>query len=67
MVRRLMPILAADLPVVLDIAPTIAHRWDHLARFDPDLRLGFTVCGIRFAWAEPRKGQRATRCKACWG
>jgi hypothetical protein len=50
--------------VVLDIAPMTAHRF---ARADADPRLGFTVCGIRFAWAEPRKGQRAARCRACWG
>ncbi|HEY4895221.1 MAG TPA: hypothetical protein VII01_03950 [Solirubrobacteraceae bacterium] len=62
-----MPILAAEMPVVLDIAPTISHRWTLFPWRDPDSRLGFTVCGIRFAWAEPRKGQRAARCKACWG
>jgi hypothetical protein len=51
--------------VVLDIDPTTAHRSVGWALADP--RLGWTVCGIRFAWAEPRKGQRAARCRACWG
>ncbi len=50
--------------IVLDVDPTTAHRF---ARPDADPRLGFTVCGIRFAWAEPRKGLRAARCRACWG
>jgi hypothetical protein len=52
--------------VVLDIAPTTAHRF--AGRDRADGRLGYTFCGIRFAWAEPRKGQRAARCRACfWG
>lgn len=50
--------------VILDPSPVIAHRF---ARPDADPRLGWLACGLRFAWAEPRKGQRAARCRACWG
>lgn len=49
--------------VVLDIDPEIAHRF---AYPDPDPRLGFTVCGIRFAWASPRSKNKAKRCHWCW-
>ena len=50
--------------VILDIDPMTAHRFAGRDRVDG--RLGYTFCGIRFAWAEPRKGQRGTRCRACW-
>jgi hypothetical protein len=50
--------------VVLDIEPTTAHRF---ARPDADPRLGWTRCGIRFAWAEARnRWARLARCRACW-
>jgi hypothetical protein len=51
--------------VTLDIDPTISHWF--AGRDRTDSRLGYTFCGIRFAWAEPRTGQRGARYKACWG
>ena len=50
--------------VILDVDPATAHRLGHF--LPADLRLGYTVCGIRFCFAQPRKGQRAARCRACW-
>ena len=50
--------------VVLDVAPTTAHRLGHFLPADP--RLGYTVCGIRFAWALPDSNGKAKRCKWCW-
>ena len=49
--------------VVLDIDPTKSHRF---AYPDPDPRLGFTVCGIRFVWALPGSIGKAKRCHWCW-
>jgi hypothetical protein len=50
--------------VVLDIDPTTAHRW--AGPVAGDVRIGFTICGVRFVWALPGSSGKAKRCRWCW-